>query len=94
MPRTPRCKCVECEKTFDGNQVRAIGDGLMRVFLAVRLFKRIDCDDVICQNCRSHFLYWQRKMEGDFNKYDSYDRGDMEFISDSNSSVRLYFFKS
>ncbi len=38
MPRTPCCKCVECEETFDGNEVHVIVDGLMRLFPAVRLF--------------------------------------------------------
>ena len=92
MPRTARCKYVECYKTFDINQVRIVGDELMRLFLAVRLSKRIDCNDCICQKCRSHFPHWQQKVEGDLNKYDSYDQSDIEFVDDSNNSVWLHLF--
>ncbi len=87
MPRTPRCKCVECGRTFNANQVRVVGDGLMRLFLAVRLSKRIDCNECICQNCRSHFVYWQQKMEGDFDKYNIYNQSDVECDNNSNRSV-------
>jgi len=90
MPRTPRCKCVDCERTFDANQMRVVGDGLMRIFFAVRLSKRIDCKDCVCQTCRSYFLHWQQKMEGDFTKYESYDRSGIEFVSNPNSSVRVH----
>jgi hypothetical protein len=71
MPRTVRRKCVECDKSFEANELREVGDGLLRIFLVVRLSKRIDCSDSICQRCRFHFLYWQQKMEGDFDKYNN-----------------------
>ncbi len=70
--------------------MRVVGDRLMRLFLAVRLSKRIDCNDYICQKCRSNFLHWKQKMEGDFDKYDSYDRSDIEFVNDSNNKVGLH----
>ncbi len=60
MAHKPRCKCVECDKTFDVNRVRVVDNGLMRLFLAVRLSKRIDCNDCICQKCRSYFRVWMR----------------------------------
>jgi len=91
MPHTPHCKCVECDKTFDADQVRLIGDGLMRLFLAVRLSKRIDCKDSICQNFRSYFLHWQQKLEGDFTKYESYDQSEIGLVSNTKSYVRAYF---
>lgn len=89
MPRTPRCICVDCGKTFDANQVRLVGDGLMRIFLAVRLSKRIAFNGSICQNCRSYFLHWKQKMEGDFNKYDG---AQVESFNGNSDSVGSYLF--
>ena len=63
MPRTPRCKCINCERIFDSNEVREVGDGLLRLFLAVRLSKRIYRDDAICQKCRCQFLNWKKRWK-------------------------------
>ena len=48
MPHTPRSKCIDCERSLGSNQFREVGAGLLRLFLAVRLSKRILCDDMIC----------------------------------------------
>jgi len=92
MPRSPYCKCIECEKVFHGHQVREVGDGLLRLFFAVRLSKRIDCNDSVCQKCRFHFLNWQQKMEGDFDKYDGYNRTDIEAANNNDNIVRFHLF--
>ncbi|CAF4895698.1 unnamed protein product, partial [Rotaria magnacalcarata] len=41
MPNTPREKCLMCEKSFDQVEMRTMGDGLLRVYAAVRSSKRI-----------------------------------------------------
>ncbi|CAF4742099.1 unnamed protein product, partial [Rotaria sp. Silwood2] len=87
MPRTPRCKCVDCERIFDSNQVREVGAGLLRLFLAARLSKRIHCDDIICQKCRAQFLKWQQKMEGDFDNYDYVNGFAIEPMNNDDNSV-------
>lgn len=90
MPHTARRKCVECEKNFESYQVREVGDGLLRLFLAIRLSKRVDYFDCICQTCRNRFLDWQRKMEGDFDGY-TFSRADMSATVNNSDSVRVYF---
>ena len=94
MPRTPRCKCIHCERTFDSNQVREVGDGLVRLFLAVRLSKRICCDDSICQKCRCEFIHWKAKMEGDFDMFDCFNRSSVESVNNADISVRKWEFLS
>ncbi len=37
MPRTLRQKCIECDKSFEAREMREVGDGLLRIYLAVRL---------------------------------------------------------
>jgi len=88
MPHTPRCKCVDCERGLDLNQLREVGAGLLRLFLAVKWSKRIRCDDMICQKCRSQFLKWQQKMEGDFDNYDNVAELDMKSMNIDDDSVR------
>jgi hypothetical protein len=88
MPHTPRCKCIDCERVFDSNEVREVGDGLLRLFLAVRLSKRISSNDVICQKCRCQFLNWEKKMEGDFKKFDCLARPDIESVNNDENTVR------
>jgi hypothetical protein len=90
MPRTTRRKYVECDKSFEANEVREVGDGLLRIFLAVRLSKRIDCFDSICQRCRFHFLHWQQKMEGDFDKYNNNSRAGADLVNNDDNSVRSH----
>ena len=90
MPRSPYCKCIECERVFHGHQVRKVGDGLLRIFFAIRLSKRIDCNDSLCQKYRFHFVQWQQKMEGDFDKYDSCNQTHIEAVSDNDNLVRFY----
>ncbi len=92
MPRAPRCKCIDCERMFDSNEVREVGDGLLRLFLAVRLSKRICSDDAICQKCRSQFLKWQQKMEGDFDKFNCFNQSNVESVINDDSSVRKWTF--
>ena len=92
MPRAQRCKCVDCERIFDSNQVREVGAGLLRLFLAVRLSKRIRCDDTICQKCRSQFLKWQQKMEGDFHNCDYVNGFDLDSRNNDDHSVRIRIF--
>ena len=87
MPHTPRSKCVDCERSLDSNQLREVGAGLLRFFLAVRLSKRIRCDDMNCQKYGSQFLKWQQKMEGDFDNYDSVAEFDMEPMNNDDDSV-------
>ena len=69
MPRTPRVKCIMCEKNFDQVEMRWVGNGLLRLFVAVRLSKRILVQDCICKQCRFEYLHWQRTMEGDFEDF-------------------------
>ena len=92
MPRTPRCKCINCERIFDSNEVREVGDGLLRLFLAIRLSKRIYRDDAICRKCRCQFLNWKKKMEGDFDKFDCFNRWNAESIDNDDNSVRNWNF--
>ena len=92
MPHIPRCKCIECERVFHSHVVRLVGDGLLRLFCAVRLSKRISCDDVICQKCRCHFIHWKAKMEGDFDSLDCFNRSNVELVNNDDSSVRNEFF--
>ncbi|CAF3336142.1 unnamed protein product [Rotaria sp. Silwood2] len=87
MPHAPRPECIDCERSLDSNQFREVGAGLLRLFLAVRLSKRIRCDDMICQKCRSQFLKWQQKMEGDFDNYVSVAEIDMEPVNNDDDSV-------
>ena len=69
MPRTPRVKCVMCKKNFDQVEVRMVGNGLLRIFVAVRVSKRILVKDYICQQCRFEYVQWERTMEGDFDDF-------------------------
>lgn len=92
MPRTPRCKCIDCDRTFDSNQVREVGDGLLRLFLAIRLSKRISCYDTVCSKCRGQFLNWQKKMEGDFDRFDRVHSMDLEYMNNKDDSVRMIIF--
>ncbi len=85
MPRTLRQKCIECDKSFEAREMREVGDGLLRIYLAVRLSKRINRVDSICQRCRFHFLKWQPKMEGDFDNYNNNGRIDADFLNNDNS---------
>ena len=62
MPRTPRCECIDWEQTVDSNEVRQIEDGILRLFLAIRLSRRISCDDTVYSKYRCQFLNWQKKM--------------------------------
>ena len=73
MPRTPRQECVMCEKNFDLTEMRTVTDGLLRVFLAVRLSKRISSNDWLCRRCWLQYFHWQRKMEGDFDGFGTQD---------------------
>lgn len=90
MPHTARSKCVECQKNFESYQVREVGDGLLRLFLSIRLSKRIDYFDSICQKCRCHFVHWQQKMEGDFDEY-RFNRADVNSSINNGDSVRFSF---
>ena len=69
MPRTPRVICVMCNKNFDQVEVRTVGNGLLRIFVAVRVSKRILMKDCICQRCRFEYVQWERTMEGDFDDF-------------------------
>ncbi len=69
--------------------MREVGDGLLRLFFAVRLSERIDCNDSVCHKCRFHFVHWQQKMEGDFDKYDSYNQTDIEAVNNNDNLVRF-----
>ncbi|UJR29576.1 hypothetical protein I4U23_010793 [Adineta vaga] len=86
MPRTPRCKCCDCERVLDSNQVREVGSGLLRLFLTVRLSKRIRCHDTVCQRCRSLYLKWQQEMDGDFEEFDHMNDIETESINFANDS--------
>jgi hypothetical protein len=81
MPRTPRQECVMCDKNFDLVEMRTVTDGLLRVFLAVRLSVRISSNDWVCQRCWLQYFHWRRKMEGDFDGFGSQD------ISNSDEST-------
>ena len=89
MPHTPRQKCVECDKSFEARKLREVGDGLLRIFLAVRLSKRINSVDSICQRCRFQFLHWQQKMEGDFDDYNNNGRSGGNFLNGGGNSIRF-----
>ncbi len=92
MPRVSRCKCVECDKSFDANQMREVGGGLLRLFLAARLSIRISFKDSICQKCRQRFLRWREKMEGDFDTYDNHNEAHVELVNNDDSNVRTQWF--
>ena len=90
MPHTARHKCVECEKNFESHQVGEVGDGLLRLFLAIRLSKRIDYFDSICQKCRCHFVHWQRQIEGNFDEY-TFNRSNVNSSVNNGDSVRFHY---
>jgi hypothetical protein len=90
MPRTPRHACVMCEKSFDPAEMRTVGDGLLRVFLAVRLSKRISSEDCVCQRCRLHFFNWQRMMEGDFDGFGPQDKSNNDYLTNDDVDIVIY----
>ena len=92
MPRNSRCKCIECDKTFDANQVRSVGDGLLRLFLAVGLSKRIDGNDCICHKCRSYFVHWKEKMNGDFDRFENCNGTDGIIVNNDSNQVKIHLF--
>jgi hypothetical protein len=65
---------------------------LYAMFLVGRLLKRICCDDVICQKCRSQYLKWRQNMEGDFDRFDSFNQLDVESVNNDDNSVRNRIF--
>ena len=69
MPRTPRVKCVMFKKNFDHVEVRTVGNGLLRIFVAVCVSKRILVKDYICQQCRFDYVQWEPTVEGDFDDF-------------------------
>ncbi|CAF4885433.1 unnamed protein product [Rotaria socialis] len=89
MPNTPREKCLMCEKSFDQVEMRTIGDGLLRVYVAVRLSKRIFAEDYICKRCRLQFFHWLRVMEGDFDQFCSRDKTDNEFLRNNDDIIAM-----
>ena len=92
MLHIPRCKCIECERTFHSHEVRPAGDGLLRLFCAVGLSKLMSSDDVICQKCRCHFIHWKAKMEDDFDSLDCFNPSNVESVNNDDSSVRNGIF--
>ncbi|CAF4721656.1 unnamed protein product, partial [Rotaria magnacalcarata] len=89
MPNTSREKCVMCEESFDQVEMRTIGDGLLRVYVAVRLSKRIFSEDYICQRWRLQFFHWLRVMEGDFDRFCSRDISDNEFFTNDDDKIAM-----
>jgi hypothetical protein len=87
MPRSARLKRVGCEKNLDRSHLRNVRNGLLRIFFAIRLSKRIKSDDSVCQRCRTQFLHWQRKMEGDFDKFAFKDQTQSNDIDDDDECV-------
>ena len=87
MCRSLYCKCIERERIFHGHQVREVGDGLLGLSFAVRLSKRIDYKDSVCHKYRFRFVQWQQKMVGDFDKYDNYNRIDIETVNNNDDLV-------
>ena len=92
MSCIPRCKCIESERIFGLNEVREADDELLRLFLAVRLSKRICCDDAICQRCRCQFIHWKEKLEVDFDIFDCFDRWNVESVNIDDNSIRNWIF--
>ncbi|CAM4907558.1 unnamed protein product [Rotaria socialis] len=69
--------------------MRTIGDGLLRVYVAVRLPKRIFSEDYICQRCRLQFFHWLRVMECDFDRFCSRDISDNEFFTNDDDKIAM-----
>ncbi|CAF4665156.1 unnamed protein product, partial [Rotaria socialis] len=69
--------------------MRTIGDGLLRVYVAVRLSKRIFSEDYICQRCRLQFFHWLRVMECDFDRFCSRDISDNEFFTNDDDKIAM-----
>ena len=90
MPRTPRCMCAMCEKNFDQLEMRTIGSGLLRVFLAVRLSKRISSEECICQRCWLQFFHWHREMDGDFDGFGPHDKSENDYLANDNIDIVIY----
>ena len=85
MLRTPRYEYIDCERIFDSNEIPEVDDGLLRLFLTVRLSTRTCCDNAICRRCRCQFIRWKENMEGSF---DYFNRSNVESMSIDDSRVR------
>ena len=64
-------KCVACDANIQSNQKQLAGGGLWRLFLSARSLKRINDDDSGCFDCRMKYLNWLKKVDGDFDRFDT-----------------------
>ena len=72
--------------------MREVGDGFLRLYLAIRLSKRISCYDTVCPKCRCQFLNWHKKMVGDFDSFDRVLSMNLEYVNNDDNSVRNIVF--
>ena len=90
MPRTPREKCVVCDKGFDPDEMRIIGADLLRIFLAILSTKRIGLKDCVCHRCRLQFVNWEREMKGDFDGYGPQDKFNNDYLTNENDDIVIF----
>jgi hypothetical protein len=86
MPRQERLKCVGCNVNFDSYRKRVAGDNLWKLFLSARSLKRISSDDPGCDDCRMKYLNWLKKIEGDFDHFNSHSQVSNNITVNLNSS--------
>ncbi|CAF1543483.1 unnamed protein product [Adineta ricciae] len=71
MPRDERLKCVACDKNMVSNRKQVAGSGLWKLFLSARSLKRVEKDAAGCVDCRMKYLNWLKKVNGDFDQFDT-----------------------
>jgi len=71
MPRHERLNCVACDANITSHRKQLAGNGLWRLFLSARSLKRINDDDSGCFDCRMKYLNWLKKIDGDFDRFDT-----------------------
>ena len=86
MPRQERLKCISCNTNFGSDRKRVAGDGLWKLFLSARSLKRIDTDDLGCNDCRMKYLNWLKKIGGDFDHIDAHSEVSNNIIENVNFS--------